>query len=138
LAHLILSEDEIALLAKVSEADLEDLATVGRVAATVLAKGIEDLAVLLGERGTFHACKDGRRVHVSSLKVDVDVDVVDTTAAGDTFVAMFSVLAVEASSLLEEFDVEAAVRNSLVASPTTVAKKGAQVSIAWKDELDLK
>jgi ribokinase len=116
------------LLAKVSEADLEDLATVGRVAATVLAKGIEDLAVLLGERGAFHACKDGRRGHVSSLKVDVDV--VDTTAAGDTFVAMFSVLAVEGSSLLEEFDVEAAVRNSLVASPTTVAKKGAQVSIA--------
>ena len=116
------------MLAKVSEADLEDLATVGRVAATVLAKGIEDLAVLLGERGAFQACKDGRRVHVSSLKVDVDV--VDTTAAGDTFVAMFSVLAVEASSLLEEFDVEAAVRNSLVASPTTVAKKGAQVSLA--------
>jgi sugar/nucleoside kinase (ribokinase family) len=94
------------LLAKVSEADLEDLATVGRVAATVLAKGIEDLAVLLGERGAFHACKDGRRVHVSSLRVDVDV--VDTTAVGDTFVAMFSVLAVEASSLSES-DVEAAV-----------------------------
>lgn len=59
------------------------------------------------------------------------------TASGGTFIGVFSVLSVEASSLSES-DVEAAVRNSLVASPTTVAKKGAQVSIAWKDELDLK
>lgn len=63
------------------------------------------------------------------------VDVVDTTAAGDTFIGMYSVLAVEASSRSGEFDIAAAVRKSIVASSKTVSRKGAQVSIPWKDQL---
>jgi ribokinase len=134
LTHLILNETEIALLAKVSEADLEDMSTVERVAASVLAKGVQNLVVTLGGRGAYYACANGRHGHVPALKVDV----VDTTAAGDTFIGMYSVLAVEASSRSEKFNVAAAVRQSIVASSRTVARKGAQVSIPWKDELDPK
>ncbi|KAM0697303.1 hypothetical protein Q7P36_003374 [Cladosporium allicinum] len=132
LAHLILNETEIALLAGVSEAELEDTSMVVKVAATILAKGVRNLVVTLGGRGAYYACADGQQGLVPALKVDV----VDTTAAGDTFIGMYSVLAVEASSRSEEFDIAAAVRASIVASSRTVSRKGAQVSIPWKDELD--
>jgi ribokinase len=134
LVHLILNETEIALLAGVSEAELEDTSMVVKVAATILAKGVRNLVVTLGGRGAYYACADGQQELVPALKVDV----VDTTAAGDTFIGMYSVLAVEASSRSEEFDIAAAVRESIVASSKTVARKGAQVSIPWKDELDSK
>jgi ribokinase len=130
LAHLILNETEVALLAGVSE--LEDTSMVVKVAATILAKGVRNLVVTLGGRGAYYACADGQQGLVPALKVDV----VDTTAAGDTFIGMYSVLAVEASSRSEEFDIAAAVRASIVASSRTVSRKGAQVSIPWKDELD--
>jgi ribokinase len=48
LAHLILDETAMALLAKVSEVDLEDMSVVERVTASVLAKGIQNLVVTLG------------------------------------------------------------------------------------------
>jgi ribokinase len=134
LVHLILNETEIALLAGVSEAELEDTSMVVKVAATILAKGVRNLVVTLGGRGAYYACAIGQQGLVPAPKVDV----VDTTAAGDTFIGMYSVLAVEASSRSEEFDIAAAVRESIVASSKTVARKGAQVSIPWKDELDSK
>jgi ribokinase len=132
LAHLILNETEIALLAEVSEAELEDMRMVEKVASSVLAKGVQNLVVTLGARGAYYICKDGRSGFVPALKVAV----VDTTAAGDTFIGMYSVLVVEASSRSEEFDISAAVRKSIVASSKTVSRKGAQISIPWKDELN--
>jgi len=134
LAHLILNETEIAVLAGVDEAGLEKLSAVEKVAACVLAKGVQNLVVTLGGRGAYYTCADGRHGHVPALKVDV----VDTTAAGDTFIGMYSVLAAEASSRSEKFDIAAAVRKSIAASSKTVTRKGAQVSIPWKDELDSK
>jgi ribokinase len=134
LAHLILNETEIALLAGVSEAELEDTSMVVKVAASVLARGVQNLVVTLGGRGAYYACANGKHGLVPALEVDV----VDTTAAGDTFIGMYSVLAVEASSRSGEFDIAAAVRESIVAASRTVSRKGAQVSIPWKDELDLR
>jgi ribokinase len=131
LAHLILNETEIALLARISEADLEDVSMVKKAAAGILAKGVQTLVVTLGARGAYYASKSGQSGFVPALKVDV----VDTTAAGDTFIGMYSVLVINAASRSENFDVEAAVRSSIVASSITVSRNGAQVSIPWKDEL---
>lgn len=132
LAHLILNETEIALLAGINEAELEDLSVVETVAARVLAKGVQNMVVTLGGRGAYYTSKDGKSGLVPALKVDV----VDTTAAGDTFIGTYSVLVVEASSRSEEFNIATAVRRSIVASSRTVSRKGAQVSIPWKDELE--
>lgn len=134
LTHLILNETEIALLTGVNEAKLEDMSVVEKVAADVLAKGVQNLVVTLGARGSYYTCENGQSGFVPAVKVDV----VDTTAAGDTFIGMYAVLAVEASSRSERFDIAAAVRKSTVASSKTVSRKGAQVSIPWKDELDSK
>jgi ribokinase len=132
LAHLILNETEIALLAQVAEAELEDISKVEKAAADILAKGVQNIVVTLGARGAYYACQDGRSGFVPGLKVDV----VDTTAAGDTFIGRYSILAVEAASRSEAFDVEAAVKSSIVASSITVSRSGAQASIPWKDELE--
>ena len=131
LAHLILNETEIALLAHISEADLEDMSMVEDAAAGIMTKGVRNLVVTLGARGAYYASNKGQSGFVPALKVDV----VDTTAAGDTFVGMYSVLVVEAASRSEKFDVEDAVRRSIIASSITVSRNGAQVSIPWKDEL---
>lgn len=132
LAHLILNETETSLLAQVSEAELKDMSVVKKAAAGILARGVQNLVVTLGARGAYYACQNGQSGFVPALKVDV----VDTTAAGDTFIGMYSVLVVEAASRPETFDIEAAVRSSIVASSITVSKSGAQVSIPWKDDLE--
>ncbi|CAD0087299.1 unnamed protein product [Aureobasidium mustum] len=133
LTHLILNETEVALLAQVEEAELEDLNMVEKTASKFLAKGVQNLVITLGARGAYYMSKKGQKGFVPAAKVDV----VDTTAAGDTFIGMYSVLVVEASSRNLEFDICAAVTKSTFASAKTVSRKGAQISIPWKDELIL-
>jgi ribokinase len=133
LSHLILNETEVALLAQVDEAELEDLELVEKTATKILAKGVQNIVITLGARGAYYMSKAGQKGFVPALKVDV----VDTTAAGDTFIGMYSVLAVEAASQNVEFDICAAVTKSTFASAKTVSRRGAQVSIPWKDEMVL-
>ncbi|KAI4741715.1 Ribokinase-like protein [Aureobasidium sp. EXF-12298] len=133
LSHLILNETEVALLAQIDEAGLADPDMVEKTALEILAKGVENLVITLGARGAYYMSKNGQKGFVPALKVDV----VDTTAAGDTFIGMYSVLAVEASSCNLEFDIRAAVTKSTFASAKTVSTKGAQISIPWMDELTL-
>jgi ribokinase len=61
-----------------------------------------------------------------------EVKVVDTTAAGDTFVGQY---ALEVVSPMSKFDILAAVRRANHAAAKTVEKMGAQDSIPWRDEL---
>ncbi|KAG9517319.1 Ribokinase-like protein, partial [Aureobasidium melanogenum] len=133
LSHLILNETGVALLAQVEETELDDLEMVEKTASKLLAKGVQNLVITLGARGAYYMSKNGQKGFVPALKVDV----VDTTAAGDTFIGMYSVLVVEASSRNLEFDICAAVTKSTFASAKTVSRRGAQVSIPWKDELIL-
>jgi ribokinase len=58
---------------------------------------------------------------------------VDTTAAGDTFVGSYALAVVAAKD--GQFNIEAAVAAANRAAALTVARKGAQISIPWKDEL---
>lgn len=131
LSHLILNETEVALLARVDEAELGNLDVVEKTALRMLAKGVQNLVITLGARGAYFMSKNGQKGFVPAMKVDV----VDTTAAGDTFIGMYSVLVVEATSNNVEFDIRAAVTASTFASAKTVSRRGAQISIPWKDEL---
>jgi len=65
------------------------------------------------------------------------VKVVDTTAAGDTFVGAYSVAVArwKAMSRGAEFDLAAAIRHANRAASLTVQKAGAQSSIPWVDEV---
>jgi ribokinase len=65
------------------------------------------------------------------------VQVVDTTAAGDTFAGAYSVAVArwKSGSGDIEFDLDAAISHANRASSMTVQKKGAQSSIPWVDEV---
>lgn len=65
------------------------------------------------------------------------VKVVDTTAAGDTFVGAYTVAVArwKATSKGAEFDLDAAIWYANRAASMTVQKAGAQSSIPWVDEV---
>ena len=62
---------------------------------------------------------------------------VDTTAAGDTFVGAYSVAVArwKASGSSSDFDLDAAIALANRAASLTVQRKGAQSSIPWVDEV---
>lgn len=87
--------------------------------------GIEAVIITIGSKGAFYDVQ-GRSGIVPAFKVNV----VDTTAAGDTFIgAMSSVLEKDFSNL------EEAIKYGNKASSVTVQRFGAQPSIPYKNEL---
>ncbi|KAK3368893.1 Ribokinase-like protein [Lasiosphaeria ovina] len=140
LAHLVVNETEAALLGGVADSaslvpstDAEKAPqALDAVARAFVAKGVRNVVATLGSHGVFFLTADGRSGLVPAEKVAA---VVDTTAAGDTFVGAYALEAVAASAAGREFDVEAAVRKANRAAARTVERAGAQDSIPWRDEL---
>lgn len=130
LAHLVVNETEASLLSGKPESELDDVAGLQRVGDLFIQKGVHNVIITLGGRGVYYIDKSGRQALIPPQKTTV----VDTTAAGDTFVGSYALAVVQAKG--ESFDIEAAVRNANIAAAKTVARKGAQVSIPWRDELE--
>ncbi|KPM38747.1 hypothetical protein AK830_g7819 [Neonectria ditissima] len=130
LAHLVVNETEAAILAGCAESDLDDLTGLVRVGAVFIERGVGNVIITLGGRGVYFADKAGKSALLPATKTSV----VDTTAAGDTFVGSYALAAVAAKD--GDFDIEVAVAAANKAAALTVARKGAQVSIPWKDELE--
>lgn len=59
------------------------------------------------------------------------VNVVDATAAGDTFAGAYALEIVKG-----DFNINTAVRKAIAAAEKTIGKKGAQISIPWADEFE--
>ena len=99
-------------------------------------QGIQAIIVTLGAKGAFYAeFLPGAEVvfgPVPSLEVD---HVVDTTAAGDTFVGYLAVALAKSVVQTEPFDFKKAVEWANAASAKTVQKKGAMHSIPWSWEV---
>ncbi|KAG6036392.1 hypothetical protein E4U19_003308 [Claviceps sp. Clav32 group G5] len=130
LAHLIVNETEACVLSGRGEDELETAEGLASVADGFLERGVQNVVITLGGRGVYYAARKGPRALVEALKADV----VDTTAAGDTFVGSYALAVVQARSE-DGFDIDAAIRAANRASAITVSRKGAQVSIPWRDEL---
>ncbi|KAL2200319.1 Ribokinase-like protein [Corynascus similis CBS 632.67] len=130
LAHLVVNETEAAILGEVDKRALDDEAGLERVAEAFIAKGVHNVIITLGGRGVYYRSKDGREGLVQAEKVNV----VDTTAAGDTFVGRYALDAVGKKG--DVFNIEAAVRKANKAAAKTVERAGAQNSIPWRDELE--
>ncbi|KAG6200684.1 hypothetical protein E4U10_001865 [Claviceps purpurea] len=131
LAHLIVNETEACVLSGRGEDELETAEGLATVADGFLERGVQNVVITLGGRGVYYAARDGPRALVEALKTDV----VDTTAAGDTFVGSYALAVVQAACERDGFDIDAAIRAANRASAITVSRKGAQVSIPWRDEL---
>ncbi|KAL8838474.1 MAG: hypothetical protein Q9176_005026 [Flavoplaca citrina] len=104
--------------------------------------GVTNVIVTLGAKGVYYSSSEnGGSGHVPAAKVET---VVDTTAAGDTFVGAYAVAVVGGggagggkgeSERLEGGKVEEAVRWANRAAAKTVEREGSMGSIPWGDEV---
>ncbi|KAL2153028.1 hypothetical protein VTH82DRAFT_4183 [Thermothelomyces myriococcoides] len=132
LAHLVVNETEAAILGEVEERELERETGLEKVGKEFIRKGVRNVIITLGARGVYYRTKDGKRGLVPAEKARV----IDTTAAGDTFVGRYALDAVMAKKNGEPFDIDTAVRKANRAAAKTVEKAGAQDSIPWRDEIE--
>ncbi|KAJ9136909.1 Ribokinase [Pleurostoma richardsiae] len=128
ISHFVVNETEALFMSDCDESELETEAGLGKIAGVFKSKGAENVLITLGGKGVYYSGSDGRSGLVPAEKAKV----VDTTAAGDTFVGTY---ALEAVTKAAGFDMEKAVRAANRAAARTVEKKGAQESIPWLDEL---
>jgi ribokinase len=124
LAHLIVNESEAAILSYRSVEDLEIDENLPSVAAEFHARGVNNVIITLGSRGVFCSA-DGKHGLMKAKKVEV----IDTTAAGDTFVGAYAL------EIANGVGVGDAVKKANEAAAKTVGKRGAQLSIPWMDEI---
>lgn len=120
--YLIPNESELGLL---SGMEVRDIASAELAARSLLERGVGTIIVTLGSKGALIVT--GEQVtHVESFTVDV----VDTTAAGDSFIGGF------AYKLLESDDLPEAVRYGCACGALAVTKFGAQPSLPTKEEVE--
>lgn len=113
---LVPNETELATLSGMPVESLEQIADAARI--LIAKSGVKDLVVTLGGRGALWVTKDTTQ-HISAI----DVDVVDTTAAGDTFAGALAV------SLALGVDMDEALKFAITAGSLACTRFGAQSSI---------
>lgn len=119
---LIPNESETALLTGRSVESDKDARAAAR---DLLAYGVETVIITLGERGALLTEDDS-----ATLIPSFEVEVVDTTAAGDGFVGSFAVALAEGRTLQE------AVRWGNAAGALAATKMGAQPSLPTRKALE--
>ena len=91
--------------------------------------GVKNLVVTLGEKGACYTSSSDQGYDlVSAIKVPAE-DIVDTTAAGDTFVGVYAVEVVKSQG--KELNLRKAIEQACKASALTVQKAGAIQSIPY-------
>lgn len=127
LSHLIMNEMEAVILSGCNSEDIKNESELPVVAASFHGRGVQNVIVTLGGRGVFFSSLKSGTGLVKAKKVEV----VDTTAAGDTFVGAYALQVVKG-----DFNIKFAVEKANKAAAKTIGKRGAQVSIPWANELD--
>lgn len=116
------NETEIQILSGIETKTTEDIIKAAKI---LINKGTKNVIVTLGEKGS---------LLINEKKVEkfsaLDVQTIDTTAAGDSFTAALAI------SLLEEKSIEEAIKYAHIVSSIVVTKKGAQASIPNKTEIN--
>ncbi|MGG1516051.1 ribokinase [Paenibacillus oryzisoli] len=92
----------------------------------LIAQGVEAVILTLGEAGAYYRARDGEAVLSPAFRVDV----VDTTAAGDTFIGAWSAASTEGK------DVASGLRFASAAAALAVSQEGAQQSIPAREEIE--
>ena len=129
--HLVVNETEAALLTGCAESELDSEQGLARVAGIFHGYGSTNVLITLGGRGVYYSTSSTSSSEVTAGLVEAQkVQVVDTTAAGDTFVGAYALAVVGG-----DFDIRKAVEVANSAAAITVQRKGAQESIPWLDEL---
>ncbi|KAK4983234.1 putative ribokinase [Elasticomyces elasticus] len=129
---LVVNETEAATLSQLSGAEARDI---DRVATGLLDRGVRHLVVVtLGAKGVYYISRsngpaEARGTFISACKAKV----VDTTAAGDTFVGASAVFIARAKD--RTLDPREGIEFANRAAARTVEKPGAMAAIPWLDEV---
>ena len=105
----------------------------------LIRKGVKTVIITLGSQGAVYYTESGLRSRQNGILLPaVPCDVVDTTAAGDTFVGAYAVCV--AAGITEELRTEDevvrhAVEFAILASAKTVQKRGAQSAIPYLEDV---
>jgi ribokinase len=91
----------------------------------LIGRGVKEVIVTLGSRGCFYLNDSGKSIATHAYKVSV----VDTTAAGDTFIGAF------AAKYLSGERIEDSLRYATAAAALTVSTEGAQSSIPTDNQV---
>jgi len=128
ISHLIVNESEATVLSSQSlENKVNIVHACTAIAKTFVAKGVrKSIIITLGGQGAFWYDIETGHCNIEQAK---KVQVVDTTAAGDTFVGGYAVNLVSGSSISD------AVKWAINASAITVTRTGAQEAIPWRNEI---
>jgi ribokinase len=118
---LIPNEFEASLITGVEVTDRESAAV---AIAKLMEKGCKNALVTLGKQGC--AYRSGERVQYEDI---IPIKVVDTTAAGDSFIGGLC------TKLCEGAEISEAVKYATAVSTLTVSRAGASVSIPTCDEV---
>jgi ribokinase len=119
--YLIVNETEASQLSGIA---VRDTHSATRAALALRERGAGAVLLTMGEQGVLVAAPDHERF-IPAVKVAV----VDTTAAGDTFVGAFTV------GVARGLAVDEAVTEAQYAAAFAVTKMGAQTSIPTREEL---
>jgi len=133
ITHLIVNESEAMILSSdTSDQSLREGALI-RTVDHFRNLGVTHVTITLGSRGAFFS----RGPNYAEWPA-CEAKVVDTTAAGDTFVGAYAVEVAKhlgKGSDRAEFDIVEAVKFARKAAAKTVERKGAQAAIPWRDEV---
>ena len=125
---LIMNETEAMILAGESELKETNKDQLLQQCKAFLEKGVREAVIItLGGDGLVYATASGESGHVGAHKVKV----VDTTAAGDTFVGGYAVQRARQG----DFDYKHALQFATLAASKTVEKEGAMAAIPYLKEL---
>jgi ribokinase len=119
---LVPNESELQLL---SGQSVTDTASAESAAGVLLAKGVKTVIVTLGSNGALLVTAENE-IHIPTFQVEV----VDTTAAGDAFIGGL------ATALLKGVPLEEAVRYGNASGALAATKFGAQPSLPTRDEVE--
>ncbi|MEW8972919.1 MAG: ribokinase [Tissierellaceae bacterium] len=119
---LIPNEHELERLSKVKVKDKESIVEAANV---LLKKGIREIIVTLGSKGVFHIDDNGYKFFPA-----YKVNVVDTTAAGDSFIGGF------VCSYMDDKDIEKAIDMGQKTAALAIQKVGAQSSLPSREEVE--
>ena len=119
---IVPNEGELSLL---TNQPVQDLASAENAARALLAQGAQTVIVTLGANGALIVNREVTK-HIPAFQVDV----VDTTAAGDAFIGGC------ASALLQNKPLGDAVRSGCACGALAATKFGAQPSMPTKEEVE--
>ena len=105
--------------------NIEDADSMKRAAKVLLNKGVQAVLITNGDKGSTYF-NNVTTIHVEAHKVNV----VDTTAAGDTYIGVL------ASQIATGVAMNEAMLQATAGAALTIQQNGAQISIPSKQEID--